>query len=75
MTVEEGPPIILDVEDFQYTYKCGHCGHEWTEHRTKEEKEEHHLPAEPFPVRGREMYSDEIWRKSPDTPKEDKETN
>src|SRR5690242_17144948 len=54
LTVQEGRPIILDIEDFQYTYKCGHCGHEWTERRTKEEKEESHLPAEPFPIRGRE---------------------
>jgi len=27
----EGRPILVDVEEFRYTYKCGHCGHEWTE--------------------------------------------
>jgi DNA-directed RNA polymerase subunit RPC12/RpoP len=29
-------PSIVDIEDFQYTYKCKHCGHEWSEvHETK----------------------------------------
>ncbi len=29
-------PSIVDVEDFQYTYKCKHCGHEWSEvHETE----------------------------------------
>ena len=27
----EGPSIIVDIEDFQYTYRCSHCGHEWSE--------------------------------------------
>ena len=26
-------PIIVDVEEFQYSYKCKHCGHEWSETR------------------------------------------
>lgn len=25
--VGEGEPIIVEVEDFQYTYRCKHCGH------------------------------------------------
>jgi DNA-directed RNA polymerase subunit RPC12/RpoP len=29
--VYEGEPIIIDIEEFQYNYKCKHCGHEWTE--------------------------------------------
>lgn len=34
----EGPPIIVKEEEFQHTYKCGHCGHEWTElHREHKE--------------------------------------
>lgn len=27
----EGPPVVVNVEDFQYMYKCKHCGHEWSE--------------------------------------------
>jgi predicted RNA-binding Zn-ribbon protein involved in translation (DUF1610 family) len=37
--VQEGKPIIVDVEDFQYAYKCKHCGHEWSERRTEDRKE------------------------------------
>jgi DNA-directed RNA polymerase subunit M/transcription elongation factor TFIIS len=38
--VVEGPPMIIDVEEFQYVYKCKHCGHEWSEKRIKKHKEE-----------------------------------
>ncbi len=37
--VQEGRPMIVDVEDFQYTYKCKHCGHEWSEKHVKEQRE------------------------------------
>jgi len=37
--VQEGRPIILDIEDFQYTYKCEHCGHEWSEKHVEEHRE------------------------------------
>jgi DNA-directed RNA polymerase subunit RPC12/RpoP len=33
--VEENIPVTLDIEDFQYSYKCKHCGHEWTENRVE----------------------------------------
>ena len=33
--VEQSVPITIDVEDFQYSYKCKHCGHEWSETQTK----------------------------------------
>jgi len=33
--VEENIPITVDVEEFQYSYKCKHCGHEWFETHTK----------------------------------------
>ena len=33
--VEENIPVTIDIEDFQYSYKCKHCGHEWFETRTK----------------------------------------
>ena len=36
--VEENIPITIEIEDFQYSYKCKHCGHEWTESHTKEHK-------------------------------------
>lgn len=37
-TVQEGEPIIIDVEEFQYTYICKHCGHEWSEKHVEESK-------------------------------------
>ena len=37
--VREGPPIIIDIEEFQYAYKCNHCGHEWSEKHIEEHKE------------------------------------
>lgn len=36
--LEEGVPVTVDVEDFQYSYKCKHCGHEWTENRVERQK-------------------------------------
>ena len=36
LLVEENVPITVDVEDFQYTYKCKHCGHVWTEMHEEE---------------------------------------
>jgi DNA-directed RNA polymerase subunit RPC12/RpoP len=32
-------PIIVDVEEFQYSYKCSHCGHEWSEKHFEEQRE------------------------------------
>jgi len=31
-----GRTAIVDVEEFQYTYKCKACGHQWSEVREKE---------------------------------------
>ena len=31
IVVKEGETVVVNVEEFQYTYKCGHCGHEWSE--------------------------------------------
>jgi hypothetical protein len=36
---ETGRPTVVDVEEFQYTYKCKHCGHEWSEKHLKEHRE------------------------------------
>jgi hypothetical protein len=40
MTVHEGPPIIVDTMTFRFAYKCGHCGHEWSEKREEHHKED-----------------------------------
>jgi hypothetical protein len=37
--LSEDKPIIVDVEEFQYTYKCKHCGHEWSDKRFEEHTE------------------------------------
>ena len=39
ITVQEGRPIIVDVEEFQYAYKCKHCGHEWSETHLESRRE------------------------------------
>jgi len=31
IVVQEDKPVVVEHEEFQYAYKCGHCGHEWTE--------------------------------------------
>jgi len=36
VTVEEDVPVTIDVEDFQYTYRCKHCGHVWSEIRERD---------------------------------------
>lgn len=36
MLEESIQPTIIDAEDFDYTYKCGHCGHVWHELRPVE---------------------------------------
>ncbi len=35
--LSEGEPSIVDIEDFRYTYRCKHCGHEWSEVHTTED--------------------------------------
>ncbi len=37
--VQEGEPLTIDVEEFQYSYRCKHCGHEWSEKHVEESKE------------------------------------
>ena len=34
----EDEPVVVDIEEFRYTYKCKHCGHEWTEAHETERK-------------------------------------
>jgi hypothetical protein len=40
LIVQENIPITVEVEDFQYSYMCKHCGHEWAENRVKMQKED-----------------------------------
>ncbi len=37
--VHDGRSVVIDVEEFQYAYKCKHCGHEWSEKRIEEHRE------------------------------------
>jgi hypothetical protein len=39
LTVSQGHPITVDTEEFQYVYKCAHCGHQWSEKRDIEHME------------------------------------
>lgn len=34
--VAENVPLIVDTKEFQYAYKCKHCGHQWSEVRTQQ---------------------------------------
>jgi len=38
--VYEDAPIIVDVENFQYNYRCKHCGHQWSDNRVEEHEED-----------------------------------
>ena len=31
--LKEASPSVVDAAQFTYTYKCSHCGHQWTEKR------------------------------------------
>ena len=35
LVLDNKSETMVDVEEFQYTYKCKHCGHEWTELRDR----------------------------------------
>jgi uncharacterized Zn finger protein len=38
IAVEENIPVTVEEKDFQYTYKCKHCGHVWSEAHVEEKK-------------------------------------
>lgn len=42
LVLKEGETALVDVEEFEYRYKCKHCGHSWSEVREKE-----HLAMKP----------------------------
>ena len=37
--VHDERPVMIDIEEFQYAYKCKHCGHEWREKHLVEHRE------------------------------------
>jgi len=37
--LQEGKPTVIDIEQFQYAYKCKHCGHEWSEKHVEKHRE------------------------------------
>lgn len=39
LDLNETVPAIIEVEKFQYAYRCKHCGHQWVEIKEKEQKE------------------------------------
>jgi hypothetical protein len=39
LVLEEDVPATVDIDDFQFTYRCKHCGHQWSEIRTEEHRE------------------------------------
>ena len=36
--VGETEPVYVDVDKFEYYYKCKHCGHQWAEIKEKEDE-------------------------------------
>jgi hypothetical protein len=39
IAVQEGKPIVIDIEEFQYAYRCHHCRHEWSETHIESRRE------------------------------------
>jgi hypothetical protein len=37
-SVQDSGPMIFDIKEFQYEYKCQHCGHEWSEKHVKDDR-------------------------------------
>ena len=37
--LESDVPIVVEIDDFRYTYRCKHCGHQWSEERFKTQNE------------------------------------
>ncbi|MDA4114892.1 MAG: hypothetical protein OK474_12685 [Thaumarchaeota archaeon] len=38
LVLEEGHPVIVDIDDYRYSYRCKHCGHEWNEEHIEEKQ-------------------------------------
>jgi uncharacterized Zn finger protein len=39
LMLESDVPIVVEIDDFRYTYRCKHCGHQWSEERFKTQNE------------------------------------
>jgi len=39
VVLESNVPMAVEVDDFRYTYRCKHCGHQWSEEHFKTENE------------------------------------
>jgi hypothetical protein len=39
LLLEEAKPTIADVEVFDYSYRCRHCGHQWIEIHERDDTE------------------------------------
>jgi uncharacterized protein YlaI len=44
--LEQGPAVHVDVESFEYTYLCKHCGHRWSEEREARFEEKPGTPTD-----------------------------
>ena len=40
VVLETNMPVVVEVDDFDYTYRCKHCGHQWSEERFKTQNEQ-----------------------------------
>ena len=38
VVVTDKIPVTVDIKDFQFSYKCGHCGHTWSEMHVEENR-------------------------------------
>ena len=34
--LRENEPVLIDIKEFNYSYMCKHCGHQWAELHEKE---------------------------------------
>jgi DNA-directed RNA polymerase subunit RPC12/RpoP len=39
IVVEQSVPVTIESDEFQYSYKCKHCGHQWTEQHLEQREE------------------------------------
>jgi predicted nucleic acid-binding Zn ribbon protein len=58
LPAEESRPVSIYTEEFEYLYKCTHCGHEWSERRFEEKQVGGRLyPSSHIPTRKPESKS------------------
>ena len=62
LAVEQNVPVTVEVKDFQYTYKCKHCGHVWAELHAKDDQVRGRSEDGTRGERGAAKRSDETYR-------------